>query len=67
MSPRLRIVIIVVVVGDSRMKDFPCGQGLVSILLEVLRHCHNVWPVNTDFVIVVIALYGVRPPPSEKR
>ena len=49
------------------MEDLACSQGLVSILLEVLWHRHDVWTIDSDFVIVVIALDGVRPPPSQER
>ena len=67
MCPGLRIVVIVVVVGDARMKYLPSCQGLVSILLEVLRHGHNIWKVDPGLVVVVVASDGVGSPPCQKR
>ena len=67
MCPRLWIVIIVVVVGDARVKYLPCGQTLVAILLEVLRHGHNVWQIDPGLVVVVVAPNGVRPPACQER
>ena len=64
--PRSWIVIIFVMVRHSWVENLTSTYGQVSIFLEILGQCHNIWEIVPELVTIIITSYGIWSSSSQK-